>query len=50
MQGRDRDLLLLTTDRYQFCVLAFDSETGELVTEARGDARVRPLMPFGWIR
>ena len=40
-QGYDRDLILLVTERHQFCVLSYDSESNEIVTEAKGDVRVR---------
>ncbi|EIE24281.1 hypothetical protein COCSUDRAFT_28729 [Coccomyxa subellipsoidea C-169] len=35
--GESKDLLFLSTERYKFCVLEYDSETGELVTRANGD-------------
>ncbi|KAL4429821.1 hypothetical protein ABPG77_010938 [Micractinium sp. CCAP 211/92] len=43
--GEPRDLLLLLTERSKFCVLAFDEETGELVTRAHGDASDRVGRP-----
>jgi len=37
--GMAKDLLFLSTERYKFCVLEYDSESGELVTRANGDIR-----------
>jgi DNA damage-binding protein 1 len=33
----DKDLLFIATERYKFCILAYDSNTGEIVTRANGD-------------
>lgn len=35
--GRDRDMIFLSTERYQFCLLSYDAEAREFVTEANGD-------------
>jgi DNA damage-binding protein 1 len=43
--GEPRDLLLLLTERNNFCVLGFDEESGELVTRANGDASDRVGRP-----
>ncbi|KAJ1622354.1 hypothetical protein T492DRAFT_326446 [Pavlovales sp. CCMP2436] len=49
--GEKCELLFLTTERYQFCVLAFDPSTHELVTRANGDLHDRVGRPveFGQI-
>ncbi len=39
--GEKQDLIFLSTERYHFCVLAYDSATGELVTRAGGDIQDR---------
>ena len=39
--GEDQDLIFMATERYHFCVLAFDAATGELVTRAGGDIQDR---------
>eukprot|EP00850_Spirogloea_muscicola_P009452 SM000053S17409 [mRNA] locus=s53:248703:257116:+ [translate_table: standard] len=39
--GESQDVLFLSTERYKFCVLEYDSETGELVTKAMGDVSDR---------
>jgi len=36
-----QDLLFISTERYRFCVLAWDSKTHELVTRANGDINDR---------
>ncbi|KAJ1977860.1 DNA damage-binding protein 1a [Dimargaris verticillata] len=35
-QGRSTDLLLVTTEKYKFCLLSWDSATQTVVTEASG--------------
>ena len=35
--GRRTDLLFITTERYRFCVLSWDGDASEIVTEAMGD-------------
>ena len=40
-QNEQKDLLFISTERYQFCVLAYDETEGELVTRAQGDVRDR---------
>ena len=39
--GRTMDRLFITTERYQFCILAYDERRGEIVTDARGDVADR---------
>eukprot|EP00966_Prymnesium_polylepis_P240241 5555660-Prymnesium_polylepis.1 len=39
--GARQDSLFLTTERYQFCILAYDAATGEIVTKAKGDVSDR---------
>ena len=39
--GKQQELLFISTERYKFCVLAYDASTGELVTRANGDAKDR---------
>eukprot|EP00256_Glycine_max_P062141 XP_014631544.1 DNA damage-binding protein 1b [Glycine max] len=39
--GEAQDYLFIATERYKFCVLQWDSETGELVTRAMGDVSDR---------
>lgn len=38
-RGEKKSLLFLSTERYKFCVLEYDTESGELVTRANGDIR-----------
>ena len=45
LQGSEQDLLLISTRRYKFCVLGYDSSTGELKTLANGDTRDRVGRP-----
>mmetsp|Transcript_63382 Transcript_63382/g.200458 ORF Transcript_63382/g.200458 Transcript_63382/m.200458 type:complete len:1099 (-) Transcript_63382:192-3488(-) len=40
-KGESQDLLFILTERYKFCVLAYDQESGELVTRAMGDVQDR---------
>lgn len=49
--GEPQDLLFLTTEREQFCVLAFDERSGELVTRANGELhdRIGRRAEFGQI-
>ncbi|TPX30298.1 hypothetical protein SmJEL517_g06115 [Synchytrium microbalum] len=35
--GRKTDLLFISTERYRFCVLSWDPDTSEIITEAMGD-------------
>ncbi|TPX39150.1 hypothetical protein SeLEV6574_g07407 [Synchytrium endobioticum] len=35
--GRKTDLLFITTERYRFCVVSWDSDSSEIITEAMGD-------------
>jgi DNA damage-binding protein 1 len=39
--GESQDLIFLSTERYHFCVLAYDTATRELVTRAGGDIQDR---------
>ncbi|EFJ23079.1 hypothetical protein SELMODRAFT_151061 [Selaginella moellendorffii] len=39
--GETQDVLFVSTERYKFCVLQWDSETTELVTRAMGDVSDR---------
>ena len=39
--GEEQDLIFLSTERYRFCVLAYDPESEELVTKAGGDLQDR---------
>jgi len=39
--GEPQDLLFISTERYKFCVLAYDTKTGEIITRANGDLRDR---------
>jgi DNA damage-binding protein 1 len=39
--GSPTDRLFISTERYQFCVLAYDAERREIVTEAKGDVSDR---------
>lgn len=41
LQGEPRDTLVLTTERFDVVALAFDPESRDLRTVARGDLRVR---------
>lgn len=38
-------MLFLSTERYKFCVLAYDNRTGEIVTRSNGDIRDRVGIP-----
>lgn len=40
MKGEPQDLLFISTERYKFCVLAYDAKTGEIITKANGDLQV----------
>ena len=35
--GKTNDRLFISTERYQFCIIAYDPEREEIVTEAKGD-------------
>ena len=39
--GRTTDRLFISTERYEFCILAYDERRGEIVTEARGNVADR---------
>jgi hypothetical protein len=39
-QGDKKDSIMITTERYQFMVLRFDTKAGVLRTTANGDLRV----------
>lgn len=39
--GETQDLLFIATERYKFCVLQWDVETGEVITRAMGDVSDR---------
>ncbi|KAG6419373.1 hypothetical protein SASPL_121593 [Salvia splendens] len=39
--GETQDLLFIATERYKFCVLQWDAETGEVITRAMGDVSDR---------
>ncbi|KAG6404983.1 hypothetical protein SASPL_132562 [Salvia splendens] len=41
LQGETQDLLFIATERYKFCVLQWDAETGEFITRAMGDVSDR---------
>eukprot|EP00291_Cryptomonas_curvata_P008383 CAMPEP_0172198090 /NCGR_PEP_ID=MMETSP1050-20130122/27879_1 /TAXON_ID=233186 /ORGANISM="Cryptomonas curvata, Strain CCAP979/52" /LENGTH=486 /DNA_ID=CAMNT_0012874843 /DNA_START=773 /DNA_END=2230 /DNA_ORIENTATION=- len=41
INGAEKDLLFLTTERWKFCVLEYDSSSGELLTRAMGDVSDR---------
>ncbi|CAL5227828.1 g10856 [Coccomyxa viridis] len=43
--GESKDLLFLSTERCKFCVLEYNSETGELMTRASGDVKDRVGRP-----
>jgi len=43
--GHTQDSLFICTERYQFCILAYDSPTGEIITKAKGDVRDRTGRP-----
>jgi len=38
-EGENRDLLFICTERYKFCILAYDPEKGEVITRAQGDVK-----------
>lgn len=40
LQGEKKDLLAITTERYQLIVLSFDNKGKTIVTKAAGDLRV----------
>eukprot|EP00743_Colponemidia_sp_Colp-15_P005247 GILK01005646.1.p1 GENE.GILK01005646.1~~GILK01005646.1.p1 ORF type:complete len:1143 (+),score=205.41 GILK01005646.1:93-3431(+) len=40
-EGEPQDLLFVSTERYKFCVLAYDSRSGEIITRANGDVQDR---------
>jgi len=44
-QNEMQDLLFVTTEQYKFCVLAYDSATGEIITRANGDIHDRAGKP-----
>ena len=44
-KNEEKDLLLIVTERYKFCVLSYDSRTGEIVTRANGDLQDRISKP-----
>lgn len=44
-QNEMQDLLFVTTEQYKFCVLAYDSATGEIITRANGDVHDRAGKP-----
>lgn len=39
--GETQDYLFISTERYKFCVLQWDTESGELITRAMGDVSDR---------
>ncbi|BBN08966.1 DNA damage-binding protein 1 [Marchantia polymorpha subsp. ruderalis] len=39
--GESQDVLFISTERYKFCVLQWDADSGELVTRAMGDVSDR---------
>ncbi|KAL1525255.1 hypothetical protein AB1Y20_020120 [Prymnesium parvum] len=39
--GARQDMLFLSTERYQFCILEYDAASGEIVTKAKGDVSDR---------
>ena len=41
INGAEKDLLFLTSERWKFCVLEYDSSSGELLTRAMGDVSDR---------
>eukprot|EP00051_Salpingoeca_urceolata_P028390 m.486586 g.486586 ORF g.486586 m.486586 type:complete len:1102 (+) comp24511_c0_seq1:335-3640(+) len=43
--GESKDLLFISTESYQFCVLAYDEASGEIVTRAGGDTSSRTGRP-----
>lgn len=40
VQGEKQDLLFISTERYKFCVLAYDAEKQLIETRANGDIEV----------
>lgn len=40
-RSEKQDLLFICTERFQFCVLAYDPTTGEIVTRAQGDVKYK---------
>ena len=46
LQGEETDLLFITTERYQFCVIAYDPDSNEIVTKAKGDIKVCSFVLF----
>ena len=45
MQGEKKDWLFILTERYQFCVLKYNEETGDLETKANGQANEKVGRP-----
>lgn len=39
------DMIFISTERYRFCLLAYDPATGEIVTKAAGDLSDRAARP-----
>ena len=38
-QNESQDFLFISTERYKFCILAYDIKTGDIITKANGDLR-----------
>eukprot|EP01135_Chromosphaera_perkinsii_P006121 Nk52_evm1s407 gene=Nk52_evmTU1s407 len=45
-KGYAQDVLFVSTERYRFCVLAYEPSTGEIVTKAAGDLQDRIGRPI----
>ena len=45
VQGEKKDWLFILTERYQFCVLKYNEETGDLETKANGQANEKVGRP-----
>eukprot|EP01127_Copromyxa_protea_P023248 TRINITY_DN865_c0_g1_i1.p1 TRINITY_DN865_c0_g1~~TRINITY_DN865_c0_g1_i1.p1 ORF type:complete len:1101 (-),score=191.49 TRINITY_DN865_c0_g1_i1:52-3354(-) len=44
-KNEKQDSLWLSTERFKFCILTYDAETGEIKTRANGDLRDRTGLP-----
>jgi hypothetical protein len=38
-QHESQDFLFIATERYKFCILAYDLKSGDIITKANGDLR-----------
>lgn len=44
-QCEEKDLLFISTEEHKFCVLEYESKTGEIITKANGNISDRTARP-----